>query len=324
MGRNNNNLRNKIGKIVKAVLKEPENVDESQQCFVCKKTFKQLLRHLSLSEPCKDNYPLAQILRLRLLSKKRVQNFQQNYYSKNKTDILKKRKAYHATNKEQVLKKRKIHHSENKPKILKKKKIHYVAKRSKILKGKKKNYAIQNKKRYKNFPLNKKLFFKEIQHGPIFPCICCNRDMFERGVKIVTEQFRQLLNENDLNSCVRLDPDLKINGNHYICSSCHSTLKNKKKMPPICFNNGLGLSDVPECLKLTTLENHLISKNLVFIMVSPSPRSRYDKMHNRIVNVPIPDDDVVKTVTTLPRQGNSSGLINVQLKRKLEYKNVHL
>ena len=69
--------------------------------------------------------------------------------------------------------------------------------------------------------------------------------MFERGVKIVTDEFRQMLNENNLSSCVRQDPDLKINGNHYICSSCHSILKNKKKMPPICFKNGLELSDVP-------------------------------------------------------------------------------
>ena len=94
-------------------------------------------------------------------------------------------------------------------------------------------------------------------------------------------------------------------------------------MPNICFQNGLNLSEVPDCLKLTDLENQLISKNLVFIKVHPSPRSRYSIMTNRIVNVPIPDDDVIKTVQTLPRHSDSSGLVKVKLKRKLEYKNPH-
>ena len=96
-------------------------------------------------------------------------------------------------------------------------------------------------------------------------------------------------------------------------------------MPKICVQNGLGLSHVPDCLKLTNLENHMISKNLIFIIVAPcSKRSRYEKMHNRIVNVPIPDDDIIKSVSSLPRQANTSGLVNVQLKRKMEYKNSHL
>ena len=93
-------------------------------------------------------------------------------------------------------------------------------------------------------------------------------------------------------------------------------------MPNICFQNGLDVSDVPDCLKLTDLENQLISKNLIFIKVHPSPRSRYGVMNDRIVNVPIPDDDIIKTVSHLPRSNANDGLIHVQLKRKVEYHKV--
>ena len=92
-------------------------------------------------------------------------------------------------------------------------------------------------------------------------------------------------------------------------------------MPSTCFQNGLGLSEVPECLKLTDLENQLVAKNLVFIKIRPTPKSRYDIMNDRIVNVPISDDDIVKTIDTLPRSQNESGLVHVQLKRMLTLKN---
>ena len=42
-----------------------------------------------------------------------------------------------------------------------------------------------------------------------------------------------------------------------------------------------------------------------------------------IVNIPIPSDDVLQTVTSLPRTPTEAGIIPVKLKRKLAYKNVH-
>ena len=46
-------------------------------------------------------------------------------------------------------------------------------------------------------------------------------------------------------------------------------------------------------------------------------------MNGRIVNVPISDDDIIKMVDTLPRKQDESGLVHVQLKRKLEFKNAY-
>ena len=43
-------------------------------------------------------------------------------------------------------------------------------------------------------------------------------------------------------------------------------------------------------------------------------------LNDRIVNVPISDEDLVKTVTTLPRTPKNDGTINLQYKRKMEYK----
>ena len=42
----------------------------------------------------------------------------------------------------------------------------------------------------------------------------------------------------------------------------------------------------------------------------------------QVINIPISDDDVIKTVSTLPRTKENSGLIDIRLKRKIEYKKV--
>ena len=46
-------------------------------------------------------------------------------------------------------------------------------------------------------------------------------------------------------------------------------------------------------------------------------------IHDRIVNVPVHEDDIVDTMKSLPRSPHDAGIIPVQLKRKKEYKNTH-
>ena len=53
------------------------------------------------------------------------------------------------------------------------------------------------------------------------------------------------------------------------------------------------------------------------------PTSRWSAIKDKIVNIPIPSDDVLQTVTSLPRTPTEAGIIPVKLKRKLAYKNVH-
>ena len=44
---------------------------------------------------------------------------------------------------------------------------------------------------------------------------------------------------------------------------------------------------------------------------------------DKLINIPISKEDVLNTVQNLPRTPNEAGLLEVKLKRKMEYKNVH-
>ena len=96
-------------------------------------------------------------------------------------------------------------------------------------------------------------------------------------------------------------------------------------MPPMCKKNSLEPpTELPDCLKnLTNLEKQLIVKNLIFIKVRQLPKTRMSALNDRVINVPVEDDNIAKTVASLPRTENSSGMINIGLKRKLNMKNVH-
>ena len=51
--------------------------------------------------------------------------------------------------------------------------------------------------------------------------------------------------------------------------------------------------------------------------------NRWTALKDRVINVPINDEDIVKTVNLLPRTPKEAELIGVSLKRKLEYKSKH-
>ena len=96
-------------------------------------------------------------------------------------------------------------------------------------------------------------------------------------------------------------------------------------MPKMCSNNGLTIDTLPEDLKLSDLENNLVAKNIIFQKVHKKPKSRMAGTHDRMVNIPIADKDILKTITSLPRTPIESRIITVgKLKRKLEYKNNHI
>ena len=54
------------------------------------------------------------------------------------------------------------------------------------------------------------------------------------------------------------------------------------------------------------------------------PKSRWTALKDKIINVPVTDSDIINTVTRLPRTPNEAGLIEVDLKRKVEYQNSHI
>ena len=62
---------------------------------------------------------------------------------------------------------------------------------------------------------------------------------------------------------------------------------------------------------------------MIFQKIYQIPKSRWTALPDRIINVPINNEDILNTVESLPRTPKEAGLIGVSLKRKLEYKNIH-
>ena len=71
-------------------------------------------------------------------------------------------------------------------------------------------------------------------------------------------------------------------------------------MPPTCSKNGLGVTDTPKELEgLYLVERHLIQKNLPFLKVRHKPRTRMKTMNDRVISVPIGDEDIIKNAKIL-------------------------
>ena len=147
-------------------------------------------------------------------------------------------------------------------------------------------------KEYEKAALN---FYKEVQWGPSFFCVSCCRAMFIRGVKIVTQDFLKKIEENGLINLLNLSPSMvHSTGELYICDNCHLYLK-KNELPPLNTQNGMELDKIPDELNLTPLEKQLISKNLYFLKIRKLPKTQMDMFNDRVINVPLEDDDLLKT-----------------------------
>ena len=126
-----------------------------------------------------------------------------------------------------------------------------------------------------------------------------------------------------------LDIEYKKEQPRYLCSTCKGYLV-KKKLPPLCFKNGLEIESMPKDLQLSELESVLCSRNILFVKIHTLPKSLWKGTKGKVVNVPITSDDLRNSfdkMTSFPRQPTEAGLMPVfpvKLKRKLEYKRSHL
>ena len=315
-------------------------MDESITCRgPCKKQWAKFgrssfLRHIKQAKKCKERYNDNEIFKLEKDSEERTRNL------KRKKDIdsydpEEREKKYQKSNKEIELKRqqdsydpeerKKKYQKSNKENELKRKRDSYDAgARHEMYIGKK---LTTEESRLKNFENEKK-------YGPIFTCICCLRDGFKRSVKKITDnyllflhgsemiRFLQINNdseENDLDN--KLKESLKVFENSYLCMTCSRSL-DKLEMPKICAKNCLEYTPIPTCLKIPNLERQLICRDLTFIKVR---QLRYGMSANydRVINVPIDDDDIIKTVSSLPRTEKNHGMVTVGLKRDMSLKNFH-
>ena len=86
--------------------------------------------------------------------------------------------------------------------------------------------------------------------------------------------------------------------------------------------NGLALHS-NDNLQLSELESNLISKRLLFQKIYQLPKSRMAGCKDKLINIPIQNTDVINSVQRLPRTPSEAGLVEIKLKRKLEYNNYH-
>ena len=146
--------------------------------------------------------------------------------------------------------------------------------------------------------------FRLVCQGPIFTCICCMRDLFQRSVEEIKGKIEQIiLKTNKMYKYLNFEESLKIKNeiheivdrkykeptirvkkvqqSHSLCRTCTGYLQ-KSEMPPMSFQNSLTPAIIPDCLKeLTNLEKQLIVKNLVFIKVRQLPKTRMAAMNDR-------------------------------------------
>ena len=230
-------------------------MDGRQQCFVCKKRFKQILKHLGKSWDCVDNYPILPLHRLRRQCAAKVKERKLLNYN------MSRRRLYDPV----------IESARNKRKYERYQKAKYQLKK-KVLRESKQTF---HDSMFQSF-------FEDIKFGPIFPCVCCHRSLFLRTVKEFDQCSKKILCDASLDGYVSPTDDFMRNGKMYLCCTCHRTLTSRMQMPKLCHLNGLELSKVPKCLQLTSLGNQLLAKNLIFIKIRKTPKTRMDLMNDRV------------------------------------------
>ena len=172
-------------------------------------------------------------------------------------------------------------------------------------------------------------FREKTMYNASFICTSCQTNHFDTNVVELTRELREKISAKKfglLEECIEAPGKLtQFNGRQveFICKTCKKHLLNRK-MPPMSAMNGLQLIPIidPQ-LRLSELEGALIAKDLVFQKVYQLPKSRWTALKDKIVNIPIGDDDILNTLEQLPRTPKDAGLIGVELKRKKEYKNTH-
>ena len=104
----------------------------------------------------------------------------------------------------------------------------------------------------------------------------------------------------------------------YICKTCDSKFKKKKKIACQAVYNSLELFEFPEGFpSLNKLEKVIISRRILFSKVVIMPKGQFSKIKGAVCNVPVEADSMCHILT---RGTDSNDLILIKLKRKLSYR----
>ena len=335
-----------------AVIEIQIEADGRAKCPKCAVTFKQLLKHLNSNKICKIyvNFETFQDEYKKFLNRRKQSEFRKRKLEIDPDELHNAESAKKRFNRAKILSSNpvELHNNENsnnnrlrynnlasnpvelhnaEAKMAKKYRDKSLATNPEKLH----RYELQIKRMQKlNFTRAERLkkFRRAVTFGPIFVCSSCHVKHFESNVMELDEKLRESLLEKYPDcyvECVREFVKIDINGKnkYYFCKTCIKYLKTAK-IPPMSVCNGLEIehSDDPE-LQLSELENNLIALRIMFQKIYYLPKSRWTALKDRVINIPIEKNDVINTIQQLPRLPAESGLVEIKLKRKLEYKNNH-
>ena len=309
-----------------------ESKPEGFQCCVCSRVFSQLGRHISTSK-CGEKVDV----------KRFTAELKKHLKSKSNREAREKKLAENSEEYRQQEAKRTKEVRERKLTVNPKEcRLQETKKKQKERERKmaedpeevrRKEVVSKKKSKLKSQSDEKKAlirFQRETRYGPIFICSCCYTRQFENN-SIKLSKAKKKIEQDIYDKCIPEGQEIPIviwlNGvktdDCYVCKTCFNRLK-KGKMPPECWQNNMQVDPQPEELKLTELEASLISRNIQFQKIYQLPTSRYTALKDKIINVPVPEGSALNTINSLPRTPNEAGLIGVEVKRKMVYKNPHL
>ncbi|XP_050339187.1 uncharacterized protein LOC126765663 [Bactrocera neohumeralis] len=160
------------------------------------------------------------------------------------------------------------------------------------------------------------IYFENIKKGPTEICICCGGLWFPHQVRKLN--FGTIAQVHpDATSVFFLKQKFPSeDGNYNFCLTCKNGIA-KNNIPKICLLNGLDFPDIPDCLKnLTPIEERLIMPRLPFMTIRPLGYQGQSSIKGAVVNIPISVNNVV---TSLPRTFDQTHVIQIHLRRRMEY-----
>ena len=194
-----------------------------------------------------------------------------------------------------------------------------TTKQRNVFEGETKEQTFNSKECFHNLTMSKltEMFHSNIKCGPEYVCTCCDQLWYRSSVTKCNPNLYKICPQNILQLC--LTGVKSINDSEWICSTCHSNLKDGK-LPSCAKANKMIFPDKPEVLNLTVLEERLISPRIPFMQIRELPTGGQLSIHGNVINVPA---DVNSTVNVLPRPVNESQTIPIKLKRSLSYKHYY-
>ena len=150
-------------------------------------------------------------------------------------------------------------------------------------------------------------FKTQIQEGPHYICIVCNRCLYRRSISQFRYDSYKDLNENIL-FCVDSH-----DGEFYICLICDRKFK-KNVIPCQAVANKIAAEGLPSLFQtIRRLKRVLVLRRILFKKVTRMPNGQPRKLKGSI-------SEVDRNCRSLPRPADSKGLIELKLKHKAEYR----